>query len=169
MTDAPYPRGADTTEALVPVASAGEEPLPTRGKVAREFALFQVKLIVDGLKDLLLSPLSMVVLVVGLIAPGRARSMWRGIYSLGRGLDDWIDLFPDPERSAGEVAGKQTMDSALNQTEELVRALRRGGVGDPHVQAQLSAVLRSIDGLAASAGIDTATPSVEEPAAETRA
>jgi len=168
MKDAPDPRGEDATEALVPVDSAGTQPAPTRGKVCREFALFQVKLIVDGLKDLLLSPLSMIVLVVGLIAPGRARSMWRALYAMGRGLDDWINLFPDPESSAGAVS-KQTMDSALNQTEELVRALRRGGVGDPHVQAELSAVLRSIDGLASSAGVNTATVGVEKPPSETLA
>jgi len=162
MKSSPDARGGDPGEALVPVDLASAQPVPTRGEVFREFLLFQVKLIVDGLKDLLLSPLSMVVLVVGLIAPGRTRRMWQALYSTGRGLDDWIDLFPDPESKGGALS-KQTMDSALDQTEELVRALRRGGVGDPHVQAQLSVVLKSIDDLATSAGVNTATAGVERP------
>ncbi len=168
MTDAPEADTPPSTGALVAVDSAPAEVSPSRGQLLREFALFQVKLLVDGLKDLLLSPLSMGVLLVGLIAPGRVRPMWRALYSMGRALDDWIDLFPDP-RATAAAESRPTMDSALGQTEALVRALRRGGVQDPHVQAQLSAVLKSLDTLASSAGVSTATPGANEADSEGRA
>lgn len=146
---------APAPTAPAPTALAPTAPAPTRGRVLRDFALFQLKLLVDGLKDLVLSPLSLGVLVVGLISPQWAGPLWRRIFRVGRALDHWIDLFPDPEADASGRSGP-TMHSAIGHAEALVAALRRGGVADPHVQAQLAAVLRTVN--AAVPGAVTPTP-----------
>ncbi|MEZ4451852.1 MAG: hypothetical protein R3B09_20480 [Nannocystaceae bacterium] len=132
-------------------------PAQTRGGVVREFALFQLKLLTDGLKDLVLSPLSLVILAVGLIAPRWAGPLWARIYRAGRALDDWIDLFPDPAAGPHQGRSGPTIQSAIGQAEALVDALRRGGVADPQVQAKLAAVLRTLN---------AAVPGVVAPAAE---
>jgi len=141
---------------------------PTRGQVLRECALFQLKLLVDGLKDLLLSPLSLIVLVVGLVSPRRARPLWASLYRVGAGLDAWIDLFPVVETEGAPPSSKPTMHSALHRAEELASALRRGGVSDPKVQEQLNAALEIIGELTAM-GVAQVAPKAASPAPETRA
>jgi hypothetical protein len=122
---------------------------PSRWGLVREFALFQGKLLIDGLKDLLLSPLSIVVLLLGLISPRYAPAMWTWLYGVGRRLDDWIDLFPErPPAADATPDGLKTVDAVVGQVEELVRGLRRGGAADPAVQARIDAVLSSIHRLA---------------------
>lgn len=122
---------------------------PSRWGQVREFALFQGKLLIDGLKDLLLSPLSIVVLVLGLVSPRYAPAMWAWLYGVGRRLDGWIDLFPErPPAADASPDGLKTMDAVVGQVEELVRGLRRGGTTDPAVQERIDAVLTSINRLA---------------------
>lgn len=81
-----------------------------RWRLVRDLAVFQVKLFVDGVKDLVLSPVSLVAALVGLLIhrddPGRP---FHAVLRLGHGFDRWVNLFgqappslpPGSERSLG--------------------------------------------------------------------
>jgi hypothetical protein len=64
---------------------------PSRWVLLRDVAAFQFKLIIDGTRDVLLSPLSLIVALLGL-ATGRRDWFYR-LLVLGRRSDRWIDLF----------------------------------------------------------------------------
>ena len=61
--------------------------------------VFHLKLLMDGLRDIILSPVALVVVLAGLIAGGDTPDRyWRGLMRFGRRTDIWINLF---DRRAG--------------------------------------------------------------------
>ena len=65
-----------------------------RWRLMRDVLVFQAKLLVDGLRDLILSPVSLVAGLVGLIAdrddPARH---FRKVLEFGANSEVWINLF----------------------------------------------------------------------------
>ena len=72
-----------------------------RWHLVRDLAVFQLKLFIDGLKDLVLAPIAVVVVLIGLLTkqddPGRT---FYSILRLGHGFDRWLNLFGTPEQRA---------------------------------------------------------------------
>jgi hypothetical protein len=59
-----------------------------------DVVLFQFKLLLDGLRDLLLSPLSIIAAFVGLVAGGDdPQRYFRRLLYLGRRSEMWLNLF----------------------------------------------------------------------------
>ena len=84
----------------------GEDPpLAASGRAAllRDIAVLQVKLVVDGLRDLLLVPASLVVGLVSFVrgGPGVGREFYE-LLRLGRQSERWIKLFGALDRVQGE-------------------------------------------------------------------
>ncbi len=79
------------------------ESLNSRKEVVRDTIVLQLKLIVDGLRDLALMPLCFFAALIGLIMhreqPGRY--MYR-ILSYGRFTEKWIGLFDDADKDQME-------------------------------------------------------------------
>ncbi len=79
------------------------EDLNSRSELVRDTIVLQLKLIVDGLRDLALMPLCFFAALFGLIAhserPGRY--MYR-ILSYGRLSEKWIGLFDDASKDKME-------------------------------------------------------------------
>lgn len=76
----------------------------SRLRVASDLLVFQFKLVLDGLRDILLSPLSIVAVLLGFIAGGRRPDLYfRRLLRLGLKTDRWINLF-------GEHDGPNTAD-----------------------------------------------------------
>jgi hypothetical protein len=64
-----------------------------RGVLVRDFLIFQLKLVMDGLKDAVLLPISTFVVVAELLFGGRTRG--RTFYTLmgaGESFDRWLNL-----------------------------------------------------------------------------
>jgi hypothetical protein len=81
------------------------QPLPEGERHRRrldliwELALFQAKLLADGLRDLLLFPVSIVAGLMGLIAGGDEPDQYfRRVVRLGRRSEIWINLFGQHRR-----------------------------------------------------------------------
>lgn len=73
----------------------------TRVALIWRLIVFQLKLVMDGLRDILLSPVSFVVVLVGLIAGGDTPDRyWRQLMRFGRRTDHWINLFDGREGGA---------------------------------------------------------------------
>ena len=68
---------------------------PERWTLARDIAVLQVKLLVDGLRDLLLVPASLTVGLVSLLTGegGRPAPYFYQLLDLGKQTERWINLF----------------------------------------------------------------------------
>lgn len=120
-------------------------PPPGRWELLRDVLVFQLKLLIDAVRDLVLSPVSVVAGVVDLLSGDRAPGRWfYRVLAFGGRTDAWIDLFGTPERP-GAHAADVTVDSLVAHLERLVvDEYERGGVTASAKQA----IDRSLDALA---------------------
>lgn len=92
-----------------------------RFPVFRDVIVFQVKLLVDGLRDLLLSPVSIIAAFVDLLVPGDdgGKRFYRVVH-FGRRTERWINLFgmADKHDPDAPTAG---IDVLLADLEALLR------------------------------------------------
>jgi len=93
--------------------STGQHTDPSRAHLSRlqllaDVVVFQVKLVADGLRDVLLSPLSLVAAVVGLLTGGdQPERYFQKVIRFGRRTEVWINLF-------GEHDGPGTSDHLVD-------------------------------------------------------
>ena len=96
---------------------------PSRWQLARDVSIFQLKLFLDGLKDIALAPLSLIAALLGII--GMSRQSRRALYlvmRMGKGFDDWVDLYGqlDPDRQLGEGGRAGKLDHYVDLAEKAV-------------------------------------------------
>jgi hypothetical protein len=98
----------------------------TRSVLIRDFLIFQLKLWLDGFKDLLMIQLSVLAVVVDLLFGGRKKRLFYKVIRLGERIDLWLNLHGALARAdesgdglfGGSRAGSKTM---LGQLEQAVR------------------------------------------------
>ncbi len=102
-----------------------------RGKLIRESVIFQLKLLADGVRDLVLLPISLIATLVGVLRGGAEPDReFRQVIELGRQSERWINLFGqhEPIEEAGRVG---SIDLLLTRAEEVVREqAKEGGISD---------------------------------------
>lgn len=107
----------------------------SRSVVIRDFAIFQVKLLLDAAKDGVLAALSVVALVVDLLSGGGRRPrLFYSVLAMSERFDLWLNLSGAVSRLENEQLGDDGLfgasdagsDSLLGKIEELVR-----GVDEP--------------------------------------
>jgi hypothetical protein len=92
-----------------------------RFPVFRDVIVFQAKLLVDGLRDLLLSPISILAALIDLLVPGDdGGRRFYGVVRFGRRTEQWINLFGAADKLAPETPAKG-MDVLLAELERLMR------------------------------------------------
>ena len=109
---------------------------PDRWTLIRDLFVFQAKLIVDGFRDLLLVPASLVAGIWSLVTgdSNRPGPQFYQLVSLGKQSEVWIDLFKAYENAPEEV--RREHELATGNMDELVARLEsyvvdeyeRGGV-----------------------------------------
>ena len=129
--------------------------MPDRWTLIRDIVVLQVKLIVDGLRDVILVPVSLLVGIFSLIraenAPG---SGFYELLRLGRRSERWINLFGAAERVYGPAIADdwfpaENIDEMVSRVESFVVAeYQRGGV-TWQAKDQLDRALDSLHKLAA--------------------
>ncbi len=84
--------------------------------------VFQGKLMADGLRDLIMSPISIVAVIAGIVSGGdKPDRYFRQLMHFGRRTDVWINLFNTYRRSA-------TSDKLVKPVEaRILQEYRRGG------------------------------------------
>lgn len=98
-----------------------------RIKLIREAAIFQLKLLVDGLRDAFLIPLSLLAALAGVFRGGDdCDREFRRVLKLGRRSERWINLFGH-ERPLGRLQRTGSMDAVLDQVETVVMEQYRKG------------------------------------------
>lgn len=98
----------------------------TRWVILRDLGIFQVKLVVDGAKDIVLAPLSLVAVVLDLFFPGaQPGRRFYAVMRVGERFDRWLSLFSAADKAnahedglfGASRAGSRTM---LGKLEALV-------------------------------------------------
>ena len=98
-----------------------------RWQTFKDVLLFQGKLLLDGLRDLLLSPVSIIAALTDLIVPGDDKG--RRFYSVvrfGRRTESWINLFGAADRHDPDKE-MQGVDAVADELEALIRDPHRRG------------------------------------------
>lgn len=102
----------------------------------RDVAVLQVKLVVDGLRDLVLVPASIVAGIVSLAnsANGRPGPEFYRLLALGKRSERWINLFgalrrsPEPAAKPGPAETGDIDDLVARVETFVIDEYRRGGV-----------------------------------------
>ncbi len=132
MREALTTGGPDGGPRTAPPATAPDPELPEEGVetevLVRDMLIFQLKLFLDGVKDIVLSPLAVLAVLWDLI-PSRKGYRGRTFYQvlrMGERFDLWLNLYtPAREaRTRGEgllEAGAHSADSLVGKIEQLAR------------------------------------------------
>ena len=122
MADCHYARGMDS-----------RPPRPDAKALIRSVALLQLKLLLDALRDIALSTLTLAAAAIDL---ARIRhhppQFFQAVLRLGEKTDGWIDLWSGAREA--DAARRGNVDALLERVEEIVR--------DPHVGARRARVLK---------------------------
>ncbi len=108
---------------------------PDRWMLIRDVAVLQVKLVFDGLRDLVLVPVSILMAIISLVKGGdRPGPQFYDLMHLGKESEHWINLFGAAEHSRkfGTVpdhfAGRD-IDAMVSRVEAfVVDEYKKGGV-----------------------------------------
>lgn len=108
-----------------PDAEAAASTHPDRWRVIRDLIVFQVKLALDGMRDVLLSPISLFLGIYGLLFGGRnpGKHFYR-LCHLGHHTDRWINLFGAAETT---VTTGASSDEWIEHAEKALREKYPGG------------------------------------------
>lgn len=107
-------------------------PNPAR-ELARSVAFFQLKLLLDAARDLLLSPVALVAAVIDLVLlKWQPPQLFRLVLRFGEWTDHWIDVWSGGRDEA--VGSRENVDVLLNHVEEMLR--------DPKTGARRARILR---------------------------
>jgi len=106
--------------------AAGERLKKDRSVIIRDLVIFQVKLLLDGLKDIVLSPLAVIAAGLDLIAPTSSRGRrFYMVLSVGERFDRWLSLFSVSEKASTHEEGlfgasRAGANTMLGKLEEMV-------------------------------------------------
>ena len=132
--------------------SAGTGAGSGRGRIIRDVLVFQGKLVVDGFRDVVLLPVSLIAAIFSLIGKGKAPSSeFYDLLRLAKRSERWINLFGAVEkRTAGsddEAERVRDLDALVSRVETfLVDEYNRGGV-TAQAKARMHTALDSLRGM----------------------
>ena len=90
------------------------------GSLVRRTIFFQFRLAADGIRDLLLSPISVIAALLGILRPDNPSWALDRLMMVGRRTDRWINLFEQEDQLHHQQRG-QTMDDLFDQMEREVK------------------------------------------------
>ncbi len=131
-------------------------PRPDRWTLLRDILVLQLKLVVDGLRDFILVPISLVIGIISLIKAGNAGGgEFYELLRAGRRSERWINLFGAAERVYGPPIADdrfptEDIDEMVSRVESFViDEYSKGGV-TRQAKIQLDRALDSLHKLASS-------------------
>ena len=103
-----------------------------RRTLVRDAAVLQVKLVIDGLRDLLLVPASIVAAIMSVIdhKNGRPGTQFYDLLAMGKRSEHWIDLFGAlRDRDEYDLSKEGNIDQVIDRMEAyVVDEYRRGSI-----------------------------------------
>ena len=129
---------------------------PDRWTLLRDMAVLQVKLLVDGFRDLVLVPASLIAGIISLVKGTKDRPgpQFYQLIGAGKQSEVWINLFKAYEHAPAEVKqeysfGVANIDELVDKVESfVVEEYQRGGVtrqAKDRIDKALNAIQRGTD------------------------
>ena len=125
--------------------------MPDNWTLIRDVAVFQFKLVVDGLRDFLLVPVSLAVGILSILSgsKGVPGSQFYQLLSVGKQSEQWIDLFGAMRNAPPDLAEHvhfpdANMDDILDNIETFVRDEEKRGGMTTQARERLERVLRGL-------------------------
>jgi len=116
-----------------------------RRRLIRDVAVFQIKLFVDGLRDAILIPVSLLAALIGVLRGGEdADREFRQVLQLGQRSEHWIGLF-GRRGHFGRSSSRRSIDHLLERVENAVMEQYRKGKNTDEVRAAITAALAKKD------------------------
>jgi hypothetical protein len=132
-------------------SETGQLPdVPDRWQMIRDVAVFQVKLMADGIRDLLLVPLSIGAAIVGLLKTGpKAGPEFYDVLRFGRRTEHWINLFGAAEQLHGPADDDERfpgddIDDLVTKVESFVVDEYRSGAVTAQAKQKLDRALAAV-------------------------
>ena len=118
------------------IAAPKEQPDTARWRLLRDLGVLQVKLLVDGLRDLILVPASLVAGIISIVqsVDGKPGPQFYRLLAWGKESEIWINLFGAVSNSPEKIEqpsgfGAQDIDDIVGRLETfVVDEVKRGGV-----------------------------------------
>lgn len=109
-----------------------ERNASTRAGLVRRVVVFQLKLMVDGLRDVVLVPMALLAGLIGFLrGGGDPQREFNMVIELGVRSESWIDLFGQHEHEAAAVGrGSGSMDTVVATLEQRLKQKYRGDEKD---------------------------------------
>jgi hypothetical protein len=103
---------------------------PNHWQLFRDLLTFQLKLALDGLRDIVLVPVSFIAGIAGLVlSPDNPGKYFKRMLEWGRKSDVWINLFGATEHYKPDDLNQSSSDAYIQKLEEkLVAEYQRGGI-----------------------------------------
>lgn len=97
-------------------------PSTDRMQLVRDIATLQVKLVVDGFRDLLLVPASLVVGLISLVGGKGSEDGFYDLLRMGKRSEKWINLFGAVDRfdELDDAEGSQDIDRMVHRVETFI-------------------------------------------------
>jgi hypothetical protein len=120
-------------ENRVPVPAPPDVVSPehaSRWRLARDLGVFELKLAVDGIKDLIMAPLALAAFVADMVMPKESRGVFmRAALHIGERFERWLNLYGlrrrDETKTILDEGGSDIIvDYLESKTLELHRGLR---------------------------------------------
>jgi len=114
-----------------------------RSELIRNTVVFQLKLMADGFRDLVLLPVSLVATLVGLLRGGDEPDReFKQVIEIGRGSEQWINLFGshDMPDNSNAVASIDTLFTKVEAT--LKQQYKAAGTSES-AQAEIDEALQA--------------------------
>lgn len=131
-----------------------QNPNP-RADLLRKTVVLQFKLLVDGIRDALLIPLSLIAAMIGLARGGEnADEELRRVIKLGRRSERWINLWGHQVPLRRNHPGG-SLDTLLDRVEEVVVDQYRKGQSEAEARAAINKVLAEPPGDSSASAKET--------------
>ena len=114
-----------------------------RSTLIRNAVVFQLKLMADGFRDLLLLPISLIAALIGLLRGGdEPEKEFNQVITIGRESEIWINLFGNHEHPENPGAST-SIDALFSKVEETLKQQYLSAGTSPKAQAEIDEALQA--------------------------
>lgn len=121
----------------------GDTNTSKRGELIRNTVVFQLKLMADGFRDLVLLPVSLIATVIGLLRGGdQPDREFQQVIQVGRDSEKWINLFGNHE-SPDDTNVTASIDALFIKVEETLKQQYLTAGTSARAQAEIDEALQA--------------------------
>ena len=122
----------------------GDTDISKRSELIRNAVVFQLKLVADGFRDLMLLPVSLVATIIGLLRGGDEPDReFKQVIDIGRQSEQWINLFGNHEHPEDANPGA-SIDVLFTKVEATLKQHYQAAGTSKSAQAEIDEALQAV-------------------------